>query len=163
MKKTILLITSFLSMLFAVKAQTKFELATVSTKIDFVKANQLLASNSTYNSTISSSYFVRDKAYYEDKISRYKKMKIAGIVLASVGAGALAGTIAGSIVIVRNNRDDDGYGYGTGINRPGFFKVYGLAVGGALLTGGLIGTGIPLAINGAKKEKRYKAKLKALN
>lgn len=94
----------------------------------------------------------KSKAYLEQKVKKYHKMKIAGIVLASLGGAALVGTVAGSVVLGRrvNLYEDDG---------TSFLRTYGMAVGGTFLTAALLGPGIPLAIIGSKKEKRYKAQL----
>jgi hypothetical protein len=110
--------------------------------------------------------YERDKAFYEKKVAKYKKMKTVGIVLSSLGGAALAGTIAGTVVLARK-ADFNDYNYSNGNTyyydgSSGAGKTIGMALGGTLLTAGLLGPGIPLSIIGAKKTKKYKAKLDGL-
>ena len=159
MRKTIVLsIFFFIATIFCSKAQTVtsksfFDASEKSTSINFKTASaSIVATENALMNSYNYGSGTKSKAYLENKVKKYHKMKIAGIVLASLGGGALAGTIAGSIVLGRrtNLYTDDG---------TSFLKTYGMAVGGTFLTAALLGPGIPLAIIGSKKEKRYKAQL----
>ncbi|HUM52577.1 MAG TPA: hypothetical protein PK431_12215 [Chitinophagales bacterium] len=160
MRKTIVLsVFIFVATVFCSKAQTLttksfFKTNDNSTSFDFKSAS---ASILTKENALMNSYNygsgTKNKAYLEQKVKKYHKMKIAGIVLASLGGAALVGTIAGSVVLGRRTNlytDEDG---------SNFLRTYGMAVGGTFLTAALLGPGIPLAIIGSKKEKRYKAQL----
>ena len=160
MRKTIVLsICLLMATLFSSQAQTAtsqtfFQPTQTSTSFDFKTAS---ASILTKENALMNSYNygsgTKNKAYLEQKVKKYHKMKIAGIVLASLGGAALVGTIAGSVVLGRRTNlytDEDG---------SNFLRTYGMAVGGTFLTAALLGPGIPLAIIGSKKEKRYKAQL----
>ena len=78
----------------------------------------------------------------------------------------MAGTIAGTVVLARKaDFNDYNYTYGGTYYYTGnadVLKTIGMAVGGSFLTAGLLGPGIPLSIIGAKKTKKYKAKLDGL-
>ena len=159
MRKTIVLsICLLMATLFSSQAQTAtsqtfFQPTQTSTSFNFKTAS---ASILTKENALMNSYNygsgTKSKAYLEQKVKKYHKMKIAGIVLASLGGAALVGTVAGSVVLGRrvNLSEDDG---------TSFLRTYGMAVGGTFLTAALLGPGIPLAIIGSKKEKRYKAQL----
>lgn len=159
MRKTIVLsIFIFVATVFCSNAQTLTAKSFIKTNDNSTSINFKTASASILNkeNALMNSYSygsgTKSKAYLENKVKKYHKMKIAGIVLASLGGAALVGTIAGSVVLGRrvNLYEDDG---------TNFLRTYGMAVGGTFLTAALLGPGIPLAIIGSKKEKRYKAQL----
>ncbi len=165
MQKTITFLFIFFAFLSVNFAQTS-NTTTLVSHFDFKKANTLLANNSTYTHKYSLAYYERDKAYYEQKVTKYKKMKTVGIVLSSLGGAALVGTIAGTAVLARK-ADFNDYYYSNGSTyyydgSSGAGKTIGMAVGGAFLTAALLGPGIPLSIIGANKYKKYKAKLAGL-
>jgi len=145
------------------KAQTAVE---QDVHFNFKEANtSLLASNASYTGKYSLAYYQKDKAYYEKKVAKYKKMKTIGIVLSSLGGAALAGTIAGTVVLSRKADWNDGYTSGGTTyydGNTGAAKALGMAIGGTFLTAGLLGPGIPLAVIGASKSKKYSAKLSGL-
>lgn len=149
------------------QAQTNMANNSQVTRFDFKKAsNNLVASNATYANKYSLAYYEKDKAYYEKKVTKYKKMKTVGIVLSSLGGAALAGTIAGTVVLARK-ADFGDYNYSNGNTyyydgSSGAGKTIGMAVGGTFLTAALLGPGIPLAVIGSNKYKKYKAKLSGL-
>lgn len=156
----------FIATIFCSKAQSLtskafFNTNEKSTSFNFKTASASILS--TENALTSSLMAPVNKAYTEKKIKKYHKMKIAGIVLSSLGGAALVGTIAGCVVLARQADWNDGYTYGGTTyydGNTGVAKTLGLAIGGTFLTAGLVGPGIPLSIIGSKKEKKYKAKLK---
>ncbi|MBP6661377.1 MAG: hypothetical protein KA174_11880 [Chitinophagales bacterium] len=159
MRKTIVLsICSIMATLFSSQAQTAtsqtfFQPTQTSTSFNFKTASaSILTKENALMNNYNYGSGTKSKAYLEQKVKKYHKMKIAGIVLASLGGAALVGTVAGSVVLGRrvNLYEDDG---------TSFLRTYGMAVGGTFLTAALLGPGIPLAIIGSKKEKRYKAQL----
>lgn len=150
MKKIIfLLLLTFLFTEFT-HAQTNVLKNRQSNHFDFFKANKVYVSNLSFKCKFSPPYGERGKAYYQEKLRKAKALKIAGIVMASVGGCALAGTIAGTVYLVRNRiKLSDG-----GV--ADVYKIYGTAVGGTGLSVGLIASGIPLSISGSRKAKKYK-------
>jgi hypothetical protein len=150
MKKT----SSFLliAILFSgfIHAQTNAVKNNPTGHFNFIKANNIYVSNLTFKTTIEPPYGVRGKAYYQEKLRKAKALKIAGIVMASVGGGALAGTIAGTVYLVRNRTKLSDGGVAD------VYKIYATAVGGTALSAGLIASGIPLSISGSRKSKKYK-------
>ncbi|MFN8283299.1 MAG: hypothetical protein U0U67_08805 [Chitinophagales bacterium] len=158
MRKTIVLFMCiFMATIFSSKAQSVtaqkfYSPAQTSTSFNFKTAS---ASILTKENALMNSYKLagnNNKAYLEKKVKKYHKMKITGIVLASLGGAALAGTITGCVLLGRKTSlyDDE---------PDNLLKTYGMAIGGTFLTAGLLGPGIPLAIIGSKKEKKYKAQL----
>lgn len=161
MQKILSFLFLFIALIAISYAQTGNKTALVS-RFDFRKANDVLTANTTINK-YTMAYYDIDKAYYEKKVKKYKKLRTVGIVLSSLGGAALAGTIAGTVVLARKaDFNDYNYTYGGTYYYTGnadVLKTIGMAVGGSFLTAGLLGPGIPLSIIGAKKTKKYKAKL----
>ncbi len=169
MRKTIVLsICLIMATLFSSQAQTAtsqtfFQPTQTSTSFNFKTAS---ASILTKENALMNSYNYgsgsKNKAYLEQKVKKYHKMKIVGIVLASLGGAALAGTIAGTVVLARQSDWSDGYTSGGTTyydGNSGAGRTLGMAIGGTFLTAALLGPGIPLAIIGSKKEKKYKEQL----
>ena len=155
MKKTTCFL--LLAILFSgfIHAQTNVLKNNQTNHFDFFKANKVYVSNFTFKTTIKPPYGERGKAYYQEKLRKAKSMRIAGIVMSCLGCGAIAGTISGSIALARNrNQYNSNIGYYNYNNN--IVKIYALAFGGAVLSGGLIGAGIPLAVVGSSRVKKYK-------
>jgi hypothetical protein len=95
-----------------------------------------------------------DKAFYQNRIQKFQRIKKLGVGLTAVGGVAL---IAG-LVIDANNRDNS-----TSIHPTQ--EEDRLTVGEVTAIGSLflIGPGIPLCIVGSKGESKYKAKLRAVS
>jgi hypothetical protein len=152
-------ITGLLLFLFLITefihAQTNLIKNNPSEHFDFIKANNVYVSNITFKHKLIPPYGERGKAYYQEKLRKAKSMRIAGIVMSCLGGGAIAGTISGSIALARNrNQYNSNIGYYNYNNN--IVKIYALAFGGAVLSGGLIGAGIPLAVVGSSRVKKYK-------
>lgn len=83
-----------------------------------------------------------------DKCNSYRKMKIAGIILSAVGGGMIVtGAIMRGTAVARNTNGDITYN-----------DYWGLMNGGGAMVGlGVLsaGAGIPLAIIGSVKTRRY--------
>lgn len=164
-KRTLLTICLFMATLFYSKAQTSKTFLLWNEKSTSINFKTASASILNTENTLMKSFKLAgntNTAYLEKRVKKYHKMKIAGIVLASLGGAALVGTIAGTVVLARQSNWSDGYTSGGttyfGANTYAG-KTIGMAVGGTFLTAALIGPGIPLSIIGSKKEKRYKAQL----
>ena len=95
-----------------------------------------------------------DKAFYQNRIQKFQRIKKLGVGLTAVGGVAL---IAG-LVIDASNRDNS-----TSIHPTQ--EEDRLTVGEVTAIGSLflIGPGIPLCIVGSKGESKYKAKLRAVS
>jgi hypothetical protein len=96
----------------------------------------------------SSEAYHYDGEYSRDKCTSYHHMKIAGIVLASVGGGLV---LTGSLIMASARQQNyDGninyYNYNAMMNGGG--AMVGLGVAG-------LGAGIPLAIIGSVKSHQY--------
>ena len=101
----------------------------------------------------SHSQAVRDRAFYEQKIVRYNKLKNAGVALA-IGGAVL--TVVGVAVLANSTVETDPYG--NTINDDNLFiGAYALGFG---MAG--IGAGIPLAIIGSNKKKQYQRNINSL-
>lgn len=125
----------------------------------FVQAQESVLSN-----TFSHTFFKQSvdgnagekslfSVYSEKKYIRFKRMRNAGIVLTSVGAGFLA---TGVVLISTGIKEDEDYNgnYGESILTPGERKYF-LGLLFVLLGVGFEGGGIPLWAIGSKKMKQY--------
>lgn len=89
------------------------------------------------------------REYTVSDCSRYHKMKVAGIVLSAVGGGLF---ITGATMVAVDNRNT--YLYGESYYGP--FHPLRNGGGAMIATGALcVGAGIPLAVIGAVKTRRY--------
>jgi len=129
-----------------IHAQNKTEVETIT--FDFSQATDSAA---TKKGTVTVIGHDRNKAFYEKKLKQAKKKKIVGIVLASLGGAAIAGTIGGYFALKHKN-ETSGY---SEFRDPDFLLQVGVPASVALLA-----TGIPLSIIGSVKEKKYRKKLK---
>lgn len=146
MKKIYCLLFSLVMFVMAGYSQSDDENSKTIT-FDFSKADSV---DNQVSSKVTTVGFERNKAFYEQKLKKAKTQKLVGIILASIGAAALGGTIGGYFAI-RNKRSYQLNSYGVGE----LILYTGLPASVALIS-----TGIPLSVIGAKKQKKYAAKLK---
>lgn len=146
MKKIVCLLAITLTFVFHSHAQ---KTGTETITFDFSKADTAAA---TTNGTVIVIGHERNKAFYEKKLKQAKKKKIVGIVLSSLGAATLGGTIGGYFAIKNKNRTS---GY-SAFRDQGFLLQVGIPASAVFL-----GVGIPLSIVGSKLEKKYNKKLAA--
>lgn len=166
MKKIILTSLFVHFLLMASYAQTKTSSKSSGFNFTTASANYLTSSTSSYSFKTGSMQLNllgsdEDRKYYQDKIKKYRKRQIAGIVLCSIGGAAVAGTVTGSVILARKYKDSK-LSSGSGDFVVKVYSIYGVAIGGALLSGGSFGAGIPLLVSGTKHVKKYKKELKSL-
>lgn len=118
---------------------------------DFSKPDSVTTTQNSNGSVVVVGHD-RNKAYYQKKVKQAKKKMVVGIVLSSLGAAVLAGTIGGYFAL-KNKNKTAGY---SAFRDGGLLLQFGVP-GSAVL----MGIGIPLSIVGAKKVKKYEKKLQA--
>ena len=132
---------------FSLSAQDLHILPAISHQSSLLKLHSddpRLASAQVNNFEFNSAYAMRGE---RGSCERYRHMKVAGIVLASVGGGAL---ILGAVMV--NVGTADAYNNGFHTNSD-----WGLIAGGAFFVVGgtaCLAAGIPLAIVGAVKSRK---------
>mgnify|MGYP003575603488 CR=1 FL=1 len=99
---------------------------------------------------------VDEKAFYQQRFEKFKRIKNLGIGLTAVGGVALA---VGLVLHANNDRQD------FTSNPYSYQKEEGLSTGEVTAIGSLflIGPGIPLCIVGSQGESKYKAKLRTVS
>jgi hypothetical protein len=102
----------------------------------------------------SFSQAVRDRAFYEQKIVRYNKLKNAGIAL-TIGGAVL--TVVGVAVLANTSFETDYNGEPTDTGNL-YLGAYSLGFGMTAM-----GAGIPITIIGSNKKKQYQRNLKSLS
>jgi hypothetical protein len=136
------------------KAITLFTIACFIAATSFAQSDLMNATNPQSASLLKinkeqQTTKVAYREYTASDCSRYHKMKVAGIVLSAVGGGLF---ITGATMVAVDNRNT--YLYGEGYYGPYHPLRNG---GGAMIATGALcmGAGIPLAIIGAVKTRRY--------
>lgn len=143
---TLSLLATFCTLFSFAQSQTNTSTVPEHQSVVFLSSDRAqLASieNTTYTNN-----FYRENA--ADRCAKAKKMRTAGIVLASVGGGLLVGGIA--LIAVGVNVEANSLNNGDGLDGLPFIA------GGAVCTVfGAVGTGIgiPFAIIGSVKAKKY--------
>ncbi len=149
--KTKQLLTATLATLclYTAQAQTNSTSQTAFQR-DFAKID-----NNDFHKSVFTSNAATTFNYNEEKYRKFKKLRTAGIILTSVGAGLIIG---GTALIIDGNNQNDGYNfrgdYYDGDLTDGDGKIVAGAVGiafGALSVGG----GITMWVIGNKKMKKY--------
>lgn len=153
MKKIIFLILLLVSFSQISNAQDEDKSNATTVTFDFSKSEDSTTTQSSFGTKTKALDVSKNATYYQKKIKQSKHKKLIGIILSSLGGAVLGATIGGYFAINNKNKSA---GYSAFRDNDLLLQV------GIPASAALIGTGIPIAIIGAKKEKKYKKKLSAL-
>lgn len=120
----------------------------------FLNADHAQLASAGQTSFVDYNAFRKESGGDDGKCGKFKKMKLAGIIAASVGGGLLITGIALEAIAVHNETG----AYYNGYTYVGATEDVGLVGGGAAcIAFGLIGVGggVPLAVIGSVKSRKY--------